>query len=187
MDIFVNKFIPYDDLKKPTKKLIKQYKELLPKDIIDLWENYGFGSYGYGIVKLINPEKFILYLKMKAGIDCEGIPFMLDAFGNLFYYDEDDSVKVMNVEYNMIDVVSYSYSDFIKRVTSDEFIKIFLKKGAFDELLVRDKGIKYNEILIFNPPPFLGGIPLLDNVVVKDVFKYYDYIFPFLITRKSIN
>ncbi len=187
MDIFVNKFIPYDDLKKPTKKLIKQYKELLPKDIIDLWENYGFGSYGYGIVKLINPEKFILYLKMKAGIDCEGIPFMLDAFGNLFYYDVDDSVKVMNVEYNMIDVVSYSYSDFIKRVTSDEFIKIFLKKGAFDELLVRDKGIKYNEILIFNPPPFLGGIPLLDNVVVKDVFKYYDYIFPFLITRKSIN
>jgi len=187
MDIFVNKFIPYDDLKKPTKKLIKQYKELLPKDIIDLWENYGFGSYGYGIVKLINPEKFILYLKMKAGIDCEGIPFMLDAFGNLFYYDVDDSVKVMNVEYNMIDVVSYSYSDFIKRVTSDEFIKIFLKKDAFDELLVRDKGIKYNEILIFNPPPFLGGIPLLDNVVVKDVFKYYDYIFPFLITRKSIN
>ena len=187
MDIFVNKFIPYDDLKKPTKKLIKQYKELLPKDIIDLWENYGFGSYGYGIVKLINPEKFILYLKMKAGIDCEGIPFMLDAFGNLFYYDVDDSVKVMNVEYNMIDVVSYSYSDFIKRVTSDEFIKIFLKKGAFDELLVRDKGIKYNEILIFNPPPFLGGVPLLDNVVVKDVFKYYDYIFPFLITRKSIN
>ena len=185
MDIFVNKFIPYDDLKKPTKKLIKEYKELLPKDIIDLWENYGFGSYGYGIVKLINPEKFILYLKMMAGIDCEGIPFMLDAFGNLFYYEEDDSVRVMNIEFNVIDMVSYSYKDFMKRITSDEFIEMFLKKSAFDELLVRDKGIKYNEILIFNPPPFLGGDLDLDNVVVKDVFKYYDYIFQFLLLTKS--
>ena len=184
MDIFINKFIPYDDLKKPTKKLIKEYKELLPKDIIDLWENYGFGSYGYGLVKLVNPEKFILYLKMRAGIECDGIPFMLDAFGNLFYYDEDDSVKVMNIEANVIDVVSYSYSDFMKRITSDEFINLFLKKRVFDELLIRDKSIKYNEILIFNPPIFLGGYPNLDDVVIKDVFKYYDFIFPFLITRK---
>lgn len=184
MDIFVNKFIPYDDLKKPTKKLIKEYKELLPKDIIDLWENYGFGSYGYGIVKLIDPSKYILYLKMRAGIDCEGIPFMLDAFGNLFYYDEDDSVRVMNIEYNVVDVVSYSYSDFIKRVTSDEFVETFLKKSVVDELLTRDKSIKYNEIYIFNPPQFLGGEFDLNNIVIKDVLKYYEFIFPFLVTRK---
>ena len=64
-----------------------------------------------------------------------------------------------------------SFKEFVKRLLSDEFINIFLKKDLFDEMLVRDKIIKNNEILVLNQPLFLGGRLNLTNFVIKDIEK----------------
>lgn len=178
---FIKIFEPDNNLIKPSKKIIDLYKDKLPKEIIDLWK-YGFGNYGYGIIKVIDPSKYIVYLKLKIGIDSDAIPFLIDAFGNIFYY-LDNNVYVFNTEFNFIDVCASSFDDFMNnRIVSDEFISMFLKKDVFNDLLTRNKIISNDEIYIYNPPLFIGGPQITSNIIIKNVFKYYDFIFPFLLS-----
>ena len=38
--------------------MIIKYTKLVPNEIIDLWSNYGFGTFMQGYFKSVNPEEF---------------------------------------------------------------------------------------------------------------------------------
>ena len=44
------------------EKLIKEYGSRLPIEIIDIWKNYGFGTFYNGYLKVINPNDYIRIL-----------------------------------------------------------------------------------------------------------------------------
>ena len=53
IDNFINNYKPGDNLKKPVdEEFLKNSKLVLPPEIIYLWEEYGFGEYGNGIIKV---------------------------------------------------------------------------------------------------------------------------------------
>ncbi|SFB99676.1 GAD-like domain-containing protein [Bacillus sp. OV322] len=39
-------------------EIIEKYTKLVPNEIIDLWSNYGFGTFMQGYFKIVNPEEF---------------------------------------------------------------------------------------------------------------------------------
>ena len=43
---FLQQFKPGENLKKPDETILNFGKQMLPEEIIYLWENYGFGDYG---------------------------------------------------------------------------------------------------------------------------------------------
>ncbi len=43
---------------KPTSKLIQKYRDILPEDIIKLWETMGFGVFEQGIIQFVNPDEW---------------------------------------------------------------------------------------------------------------------------------
>ncbi|WP_286674652.1 GAD-like domain-containing protein, partial [Clostridium sp. ZBS3] len=59
----------------------------LPTELLNFWKEYGFGNYGDGIIKVINPleymENFYEWLGKE---DFSKIPIILTAFGDAFYY-----------------------------------------------------------------------------------------------------
>ena len=59
----INKFLqnykPGENLKKPDEKILEFGKQMLPAEIIYLWENYGFGDYGNGIIKIVSGSNTI--------------------------------------------------------------------------------------------------------------------------------
>ena len=46
---FIEQFKPGENLQKPDEEILNFGKQMLPKEIIELWEEYGFGEYGDGI------------------------------------------------------------------------------------------------------------------------------------------
>ncbi|MEH7294599.1 GAD-like domain-containing protein, partial [Priestia megaterium] len=44
---------------KVPSELIEKYKNMVPKEIIDLWQDYGFGTFMAGYFKSVNPEEYI--------------------------------------------------------------------------------------------------------------------------------
>lgn len=184
MDKLYNKFIktfPAEEtLKKATKKLINKYEKLLPETIISLWKENGFGNYGFGLIKVINPDEYISYFKLLLK-DEEVIPFLMDSFGNIFYVKlNDETVYVLNTDFAFIDMCQTNFKNFIEFLTSEIFIKNYLFKDIFDEMLIRGVIPENNEILIYNPPYILGGKRDINCIIKKDVIKYFDFIIPIL-------
>lgn len=55
---FIEIFPPGDNLIKPTAQKISKYENILPDSILALWADYGFGNYGNGLIKIIDPELY---------------------------------------------------------------------------------------------------------------------------------
>ena len=53
-DLFVSKYPPGNDLRKPTAETLEQFQGKVPAELLNFWQEYGFGNYGGGVVVSVN-------------------------------------------------------------------------------------------------------------------------------------
>ncbi len=171
MKKFIKKFKPSKNLQKPDEETLSFYKKILPKEIIELWEEYGFGEYGDGLIKIINPKDYINNLYMWLGqIDYTKIPIIVTAFGDIFYYrkleDDRNDISVLDIHYRKIIVCSYSYQEFFKKYIIDKkVIKNVLRDSLYKKAIKKLGKLNDKDIFFFVPALILGG---------KEDIKYID-------------
>ena len=44
--------------KEMPKEIIEKYKEQVPDEVIEIWKNYGLGSFLNGYLRVINPDDY---------------------------------------------------------------------------------------------------------------------------------
>jgi len=155
---FIETFKPGENLTTPDEQTLKLAEEsVLPKELITLWKKYGFGNYGNGIIKVINPFEYAntLYTWL-GGEDKNKLPILISGFGDIFYYrkitDEDDDVSLLDIHYRRIDVCSYSFYSFMKSfIVNKEIYEEALKKPLFTEALEKLGELTEKEIYLFAP------------------------------------
>ena len=168
---FIKKFKPLKNLQKPDDETLNFYRKILPNEIIELWVEYGFGEYGNGLIKIVNPKDYMNNLYMWLGkIDYTKIPIIVTAFGDIFYYrkldNDENDVSMLNIHYREIIVCSYSYqSFFVKYITDGEVIKNVLRDNLYKKAIKKFGRLNNNDIFFFVPALVLGG---------KEDIKYID-------------
>ena len=171
MKKFIKKFKPSKNLQKPNEKILNFYREILPNEIIELWEEYGFGEYGNGLIKIVNPKDYMNSLYMWLGqIDYTKIPIIVTAFGDIFYYrkleDDRNDISVLDIHYRKIIVCSYSYQEFFKKYIIDKkVIKNVLRDSLYKKAIKKLGKLNDKDIFFFVPALILGG---------KEDIKYID-------------
>ena len=40
------------------EEVIERYRDLVPKEMIEIWKNYGLGSFLNGYLRVINPDDY---------------------------------------------------------------------------------------------------------------------------------
>ena len=85
-DLFVNKYPPGNDLRKPTAETLEQFQGKLPAELLDFWQEYGFGNYGGGLLKIIDPTDYMDTLTLWLGEQEDCFPILMTGFGTLFIY-----------------------------------------------------------------------------------------------------
>ena len=118
---FLSFFGPDEKMDAVSEALIEEYKELLPHEILALWANFGFGNYGGGILKLIDPSLFKKNLdSWLDDNDPLNIPFMISAFGDMFYYrksnETDGTFYLLSVHYKKVKQCATSVKDFLTAI-----------------------------------------------------------------------
>ena len=84
---FIRVFEPSDELVKPREDELKQFEDILPSELLHFWKEYGFGNYGNGIIKVINPLDYMENLYEWLGKeDFSKLPILVTGFGDVFYY-----------------------------------------------------------------------------------------------------
>lgn len=52
------RFPSYTVVEKPTPELIARYRDRVPAELIEVWEQYGFGTFCDGYLKVVNPDNY---------------------------------------------------------------------------------------------------------------------------------
>lgn len=159
---FLNLYPPSKDLVKANQEIIKAFTNKLPKPIIDLWTNYGFGSYGDGIIKVINPLEYMNTLFAWLGKrDFTKIPIFINAFGDIFYYrqltETENDISLLNIHTRKISVCGYSYQEFFTKYIKADIMNYNLKKDLFNQAKENLGNLDSKEIYFFVPALILGG------------------------------
>lgn len=180
---FINNYKPGENLKKPDEKLLKFGKQMLPPEIIYLWENYGFGDYGNGIIKVVDPRDYMnsLYTWL-GGQDFNKIPIMVSAFGDIFYYrkleDNENDISLLNIHYRKIETCTYSYQKFFEKYIIDPIIKeSILREKLYNDAINTLGNLQHNEIFFFVPALVLGGAEDIKYVKKGDANVHQQVLF----------
>lgn len=169
-DEFLKKFPPDSDLEKPSEEVLDSLSRVLPEELIDFWKNYGFGNYGNGIIKVINPLDYMDSLYTWLGKeDFSKIPILITGFGDIIYFrqlsEEVNDVCLLDIHYRQINVCAYSFEEFFKDfITDDEIIEDVLKKDLFMEALQNKGDLTGSEIFCFVPALILGGAEAVEYI-----------------------
>ena len=165
-------FEPDENLIKPTEEELKEFSKVLPLELLNFWKEYGFGNYGNGIIKVINPldymENFYDWLGTQ---DFSKIPFLLTGFGDVFYYrklqEDVEDVCLLDIHYRNSIVCSYSLQDFFESyIVNEEIYNEILRKELFEQAYAAKGKLQETQIYFFVPALVLGGkesVELIDK------------------------
>lgn len=180
---FINNYKPGENLKKPDEKILEFGRQMLPSEIIYLWENYGFGDYGNGIIKVVDPRDYMnsLYTWL-GGQDFNKIPIMVSAFGDIFYYrkleDNENDISLLNIHYRKIETCTYSYQEFFEKYIIDPIIKeSILRENMYNKAVSTLGNLQHNEIFFFVPALVLGGAEDIKYVKKGDANVHQQVLF----------
>ena len=161
-DLFVNKYPPGNDLRKPAAEMLEQFQGKLPTELLDFWQKYGFGNYGGGLLKIIDPTDYVDTLTLWLGEQEDCFPILMTGFGTLFIYrkrsETADDMCLLDIHYRR----SGSFSTSFERILpAEKFVEQFLRVDLFQEASAKHGGLAENEIFsllqlwrLAEPSPF---------------------------------
>ena len=181
-DTFLSKFPPESGLQKPSGGIMEQFKGKLPTALLDLWREYGFGNYGQGLLKIINPADYADTTSLWIGKIENCYPILMSGFGVLFVYrklsDTTDDICLLDIHHRKSGSFSIGFSDFFSDIVpSDSFAKQFLLVDLFQEASVKFGAPAANEIFFFASALVLGGRESMEYVRKGDVIVHQHLLY----------
>jgi hypothetical protein len=119
-------FNPYEDFVQHStvnEDIIGKYTNVLPHALINVWKEYGFGSFAKGFMKTINPDDYQELVNETYMKESSPIPVFATGLGDIIVWDEGATV---NETYNYFDMIYYRKGSTsplrpVKNLDNDKF------------------------------------------------------------------
>lgn len=107
--------------------VLRKYSRILPEELIEIWEMYGFGSLMEGYLRMIEPEEYqeLLYETYFRGKI--SIPIMTTAFGDIITFEEGGYVGIVKYRYGTFLTVSRHFRRFMSNLEEKYFVNKYLQ------------------------------------------------------------
>lgn len=166
-------FIPHAPVK---PEIIADYRGRVPDELVELWEQYGYGTFGEGFLRVINPK---LYEAEVGGCigktqgDGIAIPIMVTGLGDLITWEP--SVGVIGILYREGRTVGLGskMATFLGllRLTGASYLSRTLDWDIFPDAIAAHGELPYDQSLIFVPLLSLGGEGKVENLHKRETLS----------------
>jgi hypothetical protein len=131
---FFTKYPDYTVVEKPSLQVINKYKDKLPAELIEFWQQYGFGIYMNGYLKIVDPD--IYQPILNEGYDTENnkeLVFAVTGLGDFVVW-VGDAIRLVDFRHGNYAIIE-SGDDmtwfFDMDLAEDEFVEDELKNGNY--------------------------------------------------------
>ncbi|MGY1462883.1 T6SS immunity protein Tdi1 domain-containing protein [Bacillus toyonensis] len=178
----MNIYNDFQQIGRVEEETINKYKEYLPKELIEAWRTYGYGTLMNGYLKVINPDDFS-ELITDTYLRNEGtIPIFATSMGDVILFEKDENnetyVVMVNYRKGKTKVLASKYSLFIRFLGEDAFRERALEWSPYTGAVEQYSLPEYNECFSYVPLLGLGGAEKVENL---QKVKLIEHIY--LITR----
>ena len=168
-DPLIRKYSPDPCLRKPTSETLDRFRGKVPAELLAFWQEYGFGNYGGGVLKVVDPADYVDTLTLWLGEQEGCLPILMTGFGTLFIYrrlsETADDMCLLDIHYRRSSSFSVGFSDFFERILpSEKFAEQFLRVELFREASAKHGRLDENEIFFFAPALAFGGHESIQQV-----------------------
>lgn len=164
---------------KVSSDIIERYKNLVPKEIIDLWQEYGFGTFMQGYFKSVNPEEYIDILQKCSQRYTNSVVLFATGMGDLVLW-ADGYVRLLNFRYGVLKTVMPNFLYFFKSLDSEKFRDEYLKWQPYPEAVEKWGEISYYECFGYTPLLGLGGAEKVENLKIVKLKEHILIITEFM-------
>ncbi|KXT70277.1 Hypothetical protein SGODD07_01573 [Streptococcus gordonii] len=143
------------------QEVIEKYKDQVPAELLQIWQEDGLGTFLDGYLKVINPDDYIDLLRDSYFMGHVAFPMFVTAFGDIITWEENAYVGLVKYNVQDCDIMIKRMDRFIEYVDDEDF-----KEDYFDFPLYKDAIDKYGPLAY---DQCFGFVPLLALGGVKDV------------------
>ena len=141
---------------KVPEEIVKKNKDKIPAQFIEIWENYGFGTFQRGYFKVINPDDYIEFVR-KSYFEKNCIPLLVTAFGDIVVWEKNEYLSLLTYRYQNFDCLEYGCEFFFNDLSDNKYVERHFKNRNFYKALEKLDIPSYDECFGYVPLLSLGG------------------------------
>ena len=149
---------------KADETLCSRYEGILPKELLNVWRKYGFGSFIGGYLKIINPmdyQELLLETYFRGEIS---IPIFITAFGDVITWEENRYIRMIKYKNGLFKGMASGFDFFLDDLQNGVFNRNFFEISKYNEAVDMLGNIKYDECFGYVPLLGLGGSEKVENL-----------------------
>lgn len=160
----------YDFLKdfklqeKASQECIEKYEQKLPAELINIWKNYGFGSFMNGYLRIINPDDIMEFFQSSYFNASESIPIMATAFGDLIIWENQEFVGIVEYRHGKSETIIEGFDVFMILLNDSDSLKIMFTLNTYEKALKKHGALEFDECYGYVPLLALGGKKSIANL-----------------------
>ena len=157
------------------KKVIEKYRNLVPKEMIEIWEKYGLGSFLSGYLRVINPDDYKELVEETYFRGNVAIPIFITAFADVVTWEEDELIGM--IEYKTLDVnaIWEGMDNFFELLSNKRFLEKNFELEMYNKALKLYGEVGYEDCYCFVPVIPVGG-KKIENLQKGKAFTHIEVI-----------
>lgn len=163
------------------KETIEKYRGKLPAELIEAWEQYGFGTFLDGYLKIVNPDE---YQELLCDVYYDGdtaIPIFVTAFADIIVWERGKYVYHLNLRYGVQEkIIGVGFKDFWDNLESGMIQRMAFDIARYEEAVNRFGTPAYSECFGYFPLLMLGGAEKVENLQKVDLPIHMDIMVQFM-------
>jgi hypothetical protein len=161
MEKVFNDFKLYEEVPEEIKN---KYKNIVGKDLIEVWEKYGFGSTFRGYLKIINPDDLLELLEDTYIMPFGDIPVFVTGMGDIIVCNSRGSFSILDYRHERIKGI-WTKKEIEWDFFFDEFfVEEYWQWNPYFKAVEKYGEPEYDECFGYEPLLSLGGEESVENL-----------------------
>lgn len=149
---------------KASEEIINKYEDRLPKEMLDVWKEYGFGTILDGYLKIINPDDYSEVLDMSYFRASVATPIFVTAFGDIIALEDGKYIRIVKFKNGTFDVIAGGFKYFWEDLENDDIDEINNAIDNYKAAVARLGELEFDECFGYTPLLGLGGSEKTENL-----------------------
>ena len=155
--------------------IIEKYRSRVSDEIIEMWNEYGEGSFCNGYFRIVNPDDYAELLQESYFKGAAVVPLFVTSFGDVIVYDEDYVTCIYFREHDFR-VMNKGLKLFFRYLKVDGFKNDYLDIKLYEEAKEKFGALKSDESYCFVPILPLGGKKNVKNLEIGKTREHIELI-----------